>query len=116
MKARRRIMVGICLITLGCINCSGRPIKLICVNQCSNMANVDFSKGRTISSTAFGLQLFLFIPIAINSRHARAWHALLAQAGADYVTDVKIKEDWTWAYVGTVHSTTIEATAYPCKS
>ena len=35
------------------------------------------------------------------------------EANGGYITDVKIKESWAYALVGTVYKTTITATVYP---
>ena len=71
------------------------------------------AKPRQISAEACGFQLLLFIPIAINTRAVKAYRALQAQAGGDYITDVKVTESWIYAFVGTVYCTGLEATAYP---
>jgi hypothetical protein len=68
---------------------------------------------RQISAEACGFQLLLLIPIASNSRQEKAYQMLKAQAGGDYIADIKITERWTYALVGTVYCTTLEATAYP---
>ena len=56
------------------------------------------------------------IPIKINGRQARAYEELKNAAGSDYITDVKIQESWTYAFLGTVYHTTLTATAYPAKN
>lgn len=106
-------IVGIAAVSLLLTACSGAPIKIGEANQYAGATNIDTYRGRNISATASGFQLLLFIPISVNSRHERAWKALLAQAGGDYVTNVKINESWTYGFVGTVYRTTLEATAYP---
>ena len=57
--------------------------------------------------------MLLLIPININDRQERAYTLLKAQANGGFITDVKIKESWTYAFVGTVYKTTITATVYP---
>ncbi len=37
-------------------------------------------------------------------------------AGNDYITDIKIQESWTYAFVGTVYTTAYTAMAYPEKT
>lgn len=108
--------VGIAVASILLAACSGTPIKTGVANQKIDTANVDFSKGRKISGSASGFQLLLLIPININVRHKLAFQTLLDQAGGDYVTDIKIDESWTYALVGTVYKTTIEAMAYPQKT
>jgi hypothetical protein len=109
-------IVGVAITCLLLAACSGAPIKTGATNQRIDTAEIDFSKGRRISASASGFQLLLLIPISINSRHERAYRMLLAQAGSDYVADIKIDESWTYALVGTVYKTTIEAMAYPQKT
>jgi hypothetical protein len=84
-------------------------------DQKLDLSKIDFSKGRSVSAEAGGFQLLLVIPININDRHERAYQLLRAQAGSDYLTDIKIKESWTYGVVGTVYTTRLEATAYPYK-
>lgn len=98
------------------VGCSGRPIILSEQNKHIKLEDVDFTRGRTVSGNASGFQLLLFIPISINDRHERAFQVLRGQAGSDYIADVKIKDSWTYALVGTVYKTTIEAAAYPRKT
>ena len=108
---------------LACIFLSGCTGKAINFGSSSfensdqqiNLKNIDFSKGHEISAEASGFQLLLFIPIDVNSRHERAYQLLRAQAGRDYLTDIKIKESWTYGLVGTVYTTRLEAKAYPYK-
>jgi hypothetical protein len=73
----------------------------------------DAARGRPISARGCGFMAGDFIPIVIHSRVERAQRALLAKAGDDYVTDVRLEERWIFAFVGTVHCTEIFATAYP---
>ena len=75
--------------------------------------NVDRSQGRTVTASSTGFQLFWLIPIAINTRQARAYEQLQRRAGDAYITDVKIMEGWRYAFVGTIYKTQFEATAYP---
>ena len=103
---------GIAVIGLLLVGCSGTPLRLANTNQYIGQGDIDVSTGRNIKGTGTGFQLLLFIPISINDRQERAYEALLAQAGGDYVTNVAINESWTWAFVGTVYKTTLTATAY----
>jgi len=107
------VFVAVLFVT----GCSGVPISVGSLNQPDGLdnTNIDLTRGRSISASAGGFQLLLFIPININDRQARAYQMLRGQAGGDYITDVKIKESWTYGLVGTVYTTTIEAMAYPRK-
>jgi hypothetical protein len=111
----RFVTVGFAAATLLLAACSGTPVRLGTPSDQVDTANVDFSNGRKISASASGFQLLLWIPISVNDRQARAYQSLLNQAPGDYITDVKIDESWTYAFVGTIYKTTIEATAYPKK-
>ena len=104
-------LAAISVLALATIGCSGRPIYVKTVAPEVYEAVKD--KGRTISASASGFQLLLFIPISINERQETAYNLLKAQAGGDHMTDVKIKESWTYAFVGTVYTTTMTATIYP---
>lgn len=109
-------IAGLAIACLLLVACSGMPMRTGSANQPVDTTSIDFSKGRTISASASGFQLLLLIPISINNRHERAFRTLLGQAGGDYVTDVRINESWTYALVGTVYKTTLEATAYPQRT
>lgn len=95
--------------------CTGTTIRIRSDDAHINREDIDFSKGRPLTATASGFQLLLVIPISINDRHQRAYSTLLTMAGNDYLSDVSIKESWTYALVGTVYTTTMEAKAYPRK-
>jgi len=107
--------IAVAAVSLLLAACSGTPIKTGTADQQIDIDSVDFSKGRKISASASGFQLLLLIPININDRHERAWQTLQGQAGGDYVTDIKVEESWTYAFVGTVYKTRMEAMAYPRK-
>ena len=80
------------------------------------VGNLDLTRSRTISGSSSGFQLLLFIPIGINGRQAEAYERLKQAAGTDLITDIRIQESWTYAFVGTVYHTTLTATAYPDKT
>lgn len=103
-------LVAASLIAVSLIGCVGQPIKIASV---TDQRTIDKTKGRQISGSASGFQLFLFIPIQVNNRQERAYQALLEEAHGDAITDVKITESWKYGFVGTSYRTTIEATAYP---
>ncbi|MBI4686066.1 MAG: hypothetical protein HY755_12855 [Nitrospirae bacterium] len=100
------IMIVFLMISIGC---TGAPVRIDSIPQ----RPIDTTKGRVITSSACGFQLFLLIPIMVNSRQERAYESLRMAAGSDYMTDVKIKESWTYGLVGTAYCTDFEATAYP---
>ncbi|MDO6386727.1 hypothetical protein [Uliginosibacterium sp. 31-12] len=93
--------------------CASPVVKL---GSVSSLEQIDTSKGEKLTASASGFQLLLFIPIAVNGRQRNAYDNLLEQAGDRLLTDVKITESWTYAFIGTVYTTTIEATAYPKRT
>ena len=115
MKMFKKILSVMAIAVFGVwfSGCAGKPITFKSVDP-KSYADVK-DKGRTITASASGFQLLLLIPMGINTRHESAYGQLLAQANGDYITDVKIEESWTYAFVGTVYTTTISATAYPKK-
>jgi hypothetical protein len=104
-----RLVVCCIVLGLSAVSCSGTHFTI--PNEPAR--EYDTSRGRTIRSETSGFQLLLFIPISINDRHERAWRELQRRANGDFITDVKIKDSWTWALVGTVYQVDMEATAYP---
>jgi hypothetical protein len=76
-------------------------------------AGVDRSAGRAVWGEATGYQILLVIPYDNNDRHARAYEQLKANAGDAWITDVAVKERWTYLLLGTEYTTTFRATAYP---
>ena len=113
MKFIKKIIAIASLAIFGffIVGCSGTPVYIETPNPVAYEGSKD--KGREISASASGFQLLLFIPIDINERHEQAYQMLKAQAGNGYITDVKVKESWTYALVGTVYKTTMSATLYP---
>jgi hypothetical protein len=112
MKYLNKILtfVLISVVSLVLIGCSGKPISIPNVEP--EVYKQKKNQGHEISASASGFQLLLFIPININDRHDVAYSLLKAKANGGHITDVKIKESWTYAFVGTVYTTTITATVY----
>lgn len=92
--------------------CAGVPVNFS-ERSVTDRAQVESKQGRKISAKASGFQLLLLIPIAVNGRQSNAYEALLKEAGDSVLTDITVTESWTYAFVGTIYTTTIEATAYP---
>ena len=103
--------VSISIATLLLVGCSGTPVYI--ESTAPKLYENVKDKGREISASASGFQLLLLIPIDINERQKTAYDLLKAQAGDGYITDVKIQESWTYAFVGTSYKTTMTATVYP---
>jgi hypothetical protein len=99
--------VVVALLFQGCVS---HPVV---IQTITDQGEIDKTKGRFITGQAAGMQFFLFIPIGSNSRQERAYQDLLEKAGRDVITDVQIRENWTYAFIGTTYTTVIEAMAYP---
>lgn len=110
---RRLVRATFCSAVLAVtgLGCMGTKVQF----ADAPLDRLDLTRGRTITATSSGFQLLLFIPIGVNGRHAEAYERLKKEAGSDYITDIKIQESWTYAFVGTVYHTTMTATAYPDK-
>jgi hypothetical protein len=108
---RSRSFLGLLIVAFGALSagCAGEAVQF----HNAVPQGIDRSAARQVEASATGFQLFHFIPIRTNSRHARAYERLLKEAGNAYVTDVKMKEAWKYALVGTIYTTTFQATAYP---
>ena len=113
MKKSQKLlgMVAATLVAFSMVGCSGVPVYL--ESTAPKLYENNKDKGREITASASGFQLLLFIPIDVNERQNTAYESLKSQAGGGYLTDVKIKESWTYAFIGTSYKTTMTATVYP---
>jgi hypothetical protein len=110
MKTMRKTRWGVLLaFFIVFAGCAGVPVNF---NSMPEQPH-DATKGRTITASACGFQLLLVIPISINDRAKRAYSELVGASGGDYMTDIKVNETWTYAFVGTVYCTEMQAMAYP---
>jgi len=91
--------------------CAGTPVQL----GSRVSAAVPVGESRSISAEACGFQLLLFIPIGVNGRLKAAYSALEAKAGGDFITDVEVKERWTYGFVGTLYCTQLRARAIKAR-
>lgn len=114
MNSCRKLLIVIISSVVLLQGCAGTPVSMGVSNEFDRAA-FDMENPRKLSISASGFQLLLFIPISINSRHARAYSALEAQAGEGLISDVQVTESWTYGFVGTVYKTTIDANVYPRK-
>jgi hypothetical protein len=108
-----RLIIQSMLVALAAIllaGCSGNPVAL---GNVTSTNQIDRTKGEHLTASASGFQLLLFIPIAVNRRQLNAYESLQEMAGDRALTDIQITESWTYALVGTIHTTTIDAMAYP---
>ncbi len=104
-----KLLVAV-LSLLGLIACTGEPMR---IDHIPNSSSLDRSMGRKIVASASGFQLFYALPTNANSRHARALELLRDQAYNESIADVTIRESWSFAVIGMIYTTDIEATAYP---
>jgi hypothetical protein len=104
-KSNKRLTMAAAGLLLAA--CAGAPVSL----GSRVSGPVPSGPARDLTAEACGFQLLLFIPIAINSRMARAYLQIQAQAAGDFITDVKVREEWTYGFVGTLYCTTLQARA-----
>lgn len=95
--------------------CQGVPVNFA-GSTVTDRSQIDPYKGQRVSAEASGFQLLVLIPIHINDRQKRAFEQLQREAGDRLLTDIAITETWQWAFVGTVYTTRLDATAYPRKA
>ncbi len=110
MKNTRLIkLTMIAALCVAVAACASAPVSF------KSMADqkYDATKGRAISSSSCGFQLLLLIPIMTNHRQEQAYMALKDKADGDYMTDIKIRESWYYAFIGTLYCTEMQAMAYP---
>lgn len=87
-------------------------IRMFTTPDCSCVSGAE----RTITAEACGFQFLLFFPLEINTRAQRAYQALEAEAAGDFITDVQVRERWTYGFVGTQYCTALRAKAIRPKS
>ena len=106
MKAiqKRLVIITVALLVGGC---TGMPVSL----GTRVSGPIPTGPEREITAEACGFQLFMFIPIGINSRMESAYTLLQAQADGDFITDVQVQESWGYRFVGTSYCTTLRAKA-----
>ncbi|RHX84431.1 hypothetical protein [Leptospira stimsonii] len=56
-----------------------------------------------------GFLLFLFFPIGLNDRSAKAYSKVVSQAENGILSEVTFQESWYWALLGTRYCTTVTA-------
>ena len=91
------------------VGCVGVPVNI----TSERPPHINPAKERYVKGHSAGFQFLYIFPFSMNSRHARAYEQLKANAGNDYVYDVEVLESWRWAFVGTVYSTHFRAKTYP---
>jgi hypothetical protein len=101
--------VACALLLAGSVACSGVPIQIPNTPEQS----YDETAGRPISAEASGFQLLLWFPIGINDRHEDCWRELQRRAPNHFITDIRIRDSWTYWFVGTAYTVEMTAMAYP---
>jgi hypothetical protein len=108
MKSKTTIRLLPAALALGVLSaCSGIPVALGSHQDGPPPAGA----ARQINAESCGFQLFSFIPIGVNGRAAQAYADLEVAAAGDFITDVKVQETWTYAFVGTSYCTKLQAKA-----
>lgn len=104
-----RLTAAAIAATLVLAACSGTRVDL--GDRVATPPPQSGGKTRELDAKACGFQLLLVIPINVNDRLERAYQILRGQAGGDMITNVRMQETWTYAFVGTVYCTNLNATA-----
>ncbi len=109
MNKRWLAVGGVCATVIFSAGCSSTRVPIQCA---ATSPGADLTGSREIMGSGAGYQLFWCIPIRVNSRQARAYARLMAQAGGDRCTDLTIQETWRFLVVGNLHRTTFRARAW----
>ncbi len=112
MRTRAAALLAAAALAAGC---QGVPMDLSGVTP-TDRAQIDPYGGQQLTAEASGFQLVLFIPLGVNDRHKRALDDLRRQAGNRLLGQVTVTESWTYAFIGTVYTTRVQAMAYPRKA
>ena len=105
------ILAGIVALASIGSGCVGTSVHL----ADAPIAKLNLSRGHLVTGRASSLHLFGFIPLGVNDRQARAYERLQANAGADCLTDIKVRDTWCWIVIGEKYGTFLTATACPYK-
>lgn len=107
-----KILFGTGWLALAGVGCTGVRVEF----ENAPVERLDLARGRKVMGKASSLSLFEIIPIGVNDRQLRAYENLKADAGCDYVTDIRIKDSWTYVWIGLKYGTVMTGTAYPEKT
>lgn len=110
---RLKKLLFVLVVAVLVAGCEGTPVRLGDVSGAAQERKFDMSRGRPVASKACGFQLWLFIPIVTNQRAAIAYRRLQRQAENGYLTDIRVQETRTYAFVGTLYCTEMQGTVYP---
>ncbi len=109
MKIRRLLQSFLLVLLAAVTACTGTVVQF----KSTTDHAYDTTKSRIVQGSSCGFQLLTFIPIMINDRAQRAYSQVSAAAGSDVLGEIKVNEKWTYAFVGTIYCTEIQAKAYP---
>ena len=105
-----RMMAGALALAVLGAGCVGTQVEF---PKSVTTERLDLSHGRPVVGRASGFNLFECIPIGVNTRQSRALENLKMEAGSDQLTDIRVKDSWTYLFVGVKYGTTMTAMAYP---
>lgn len=105
-----RMMAGALALTVLGAGCVGTQVEF---PKSVPTAQLDLSHGHQVVGRASGFNLFECIPIGVNSRQLRALENLKMDAGSDHLADIRVKDSWTYLFIGVKYGTTMTAMAYP---
>ncbi|PJZ54610.1 hypothetical protein [Leptospira adleri] len=76
-------------------------------------SKIHAQNSNTISIPAYGKEcgflFFMFLPIGLSDRSAKAFSKVVAQAEGGSLSEVTFQESWYWALLGTRYCTTVTA-------
>ncbi len=107
-----RTLVGAGLLALVGAGCTGMRVEF----ENAPLERLDLTRGRKVMGKASSLSLFEVIPIGVNDRQFRAYENLMAAAGNDHVTDIRVIDTWAYVWIGLKYGTIMTGTAYPEKT
>lgn len=99
----------ICVALAAAVGCASVPLRVPTPEPVPH----DTARRRDISQRACGFMLGGAIPIGMSDRYRRGYEGLVAQAPGEYVTDVRVQEALTYAFVGWRYCARFAATAFP---
>lgn len=104
---RRSRLAGTILLSAVLTSCVGVPLAV----DGGPIRQGETALGQ-VEGKGTGIMLFQLIPIGQNTRFQTAYdRALKSVPGATRIADLKISENWFWAWVLNGYTTTIQGTA-----
>lgn len=106
-KVFQIIALALVLLTAGC---SSVPKMM------GALPGRDYEVVGKATGSAGGFMLFQIIPIMHNSKIQRAYDEAVYSRNGDDLINVRIRENWFWAYIGNGYRTTIEGDVIKYKN